>query len=98
MVPTRDIDSLADDYFAHLQRDSGLWNTARGDLDTIEAWEDFSAAGLARRLAVFADYATRAESLRAATTGIARTLTTSIAFNARSMAVLLPAWAQLQYV
>src|SRR6478752_3129524 len=89
-----EIGALADAYHQFIMDDAALWATMRGDLARIEAWEDFSEAGLARRLASFDGFAGRAEALGRSAAGMDRTLATSIAFDGRSMSVLLPARAQ----
>jgi uncharacterized protein (DUF885 family) len=85
--------ALADDFWAYYQDVSQLWNMLRGDVSFIDRWDDFSHASMQSYQQRFASFADDAEASLADGNGVgesAHGMLTSIAFTARSDAVILP--------
>jgi uncharacterized protein (DUF885 family) len=82
---------LADEYWAFHRRTAQLWNIDRGDVDQIEAWEDFSSTAVDSRISQLDGFAARAAVLTDdVITGGERAVLAAVAFSARSSAAMVP--------
>jgi uncharacterized protein (DUF885 family) len=90
--------ALPDEFWAYYQDVSQLMNLQRGDVRFIDRWDDFSHDSVQSYQQRFASFADHAEESLADGNGAeesAQAMLTSIAFTARSDAVMLPYFRDL---
>jgi uncharacterized protein (DUF885 family) len=88
---------LADEFVEHRLATEHEWALWSGDLTYLEKWPDVSEEGVRRQLETLEDFARRAESIEASTSGD-RTLLETIAFTGRSKAAQLRWQSELEWV